>query len=135
MTSWGYARVSTVDQDTAPQFDALRRASIDEVHIVTDHASGTREDRPGLVQLLEQLQPGDVLTVWKLDRLGRSLAHLISLVDELGKRGVEFRSLTDALDTTTPGGRLMFHIVGAVAQFSVISTRRASDVPTVGAAA
>jgi len=117
MTSWGYARVSTVDQDTAPQFDALRRAGIDEAHIVTDHASGTREDRPGLVQLLEQLQPGDVLTVWKLDRLGRSLAHLISLVDELGKRGVEFRSLTDALDTTTPGGRLMFHIVGAVAQF------------------
>ena len=118
MTSWGYARLSTVDQDTAPQFDALRRAGIDDAHIVTDHASGTREDRPGLVQLLEQLQPGDVLTVWKLDRLGRSLAHLISLVDELGKRGVEFRSLTDALDTMTPGGRLMFHIVGAVAQFA-----------------
>ena len=117
MTSWGYARVSTVDQDTAPQFDALRRAGIDEAHIVTDHASGTREDRPGLTRLLEELQDGDVLTVWKLDRLGRSLAHLIGLVDGLGKRGVQFRSLTEALDTTTPAGRLLFHIVGAVAQF------------------
>jgi len=117
VTSWGYARVSTVDQDTAPQFDALCRAGIDEAHIVTDHASGTREDRPGLTRLLEELHDGDVLTVWKLDRLGRSLAHLIGLVDELGKRGVQFRSLTEALDTTTPAGRLLFHIVGAVSQF------------------
>lgn len=117
MPNWGYARVSTVDQDTAPQFDALRRAGIDEDHIITDHASGTREDRPGLTRLLTQLEPGDVLTVWKLDRLGRSLAHLISLVDALGRQGVEFRSLTEALDTTTPGGRLLFNVVGAVAQF------------------
>lgn len=117
MTSWGYARVSTVDQDTAPQFDALRRAGIDEDHIITDHASGTREDRPGLTRLLKELEEGDVLTVWKLDRLGRSLAHLIRLVDELGKRGVEFRSLTDAIDTTTTAGRLTFHIIASVAQF------------------
>jgi len=115
--SWGYALVSTVDQDTRPQFDALRRAGVDEAHIVTEHASGTREDRPGLTRLLEELQHGDVLTVWRLDWLGRSLAHLISLVDELGKRGVEFRSLTEALDTTTPGRRLLFHVVGAAAQF------------------
>jgi len=99
VTSWGYARVSTVDQDTQPQFDVLRRAGIDEAHIVTDHASGTLRIGPGLTQLLDELQDGDVLTVWKLDRLGRSLAHLIGLVDGLGKRGVQFRSLTEALDT------------------------------------
>lgn len=114
---WGYARVSTVDQDPALQFDALRRSGVEEVRIVTDHASGTREDRPGLVQLLSQLQTGDVLVVWKLDRLGRSLSHLVSVVEDLGRRGVEFRSLTEALDTTTPAGRLLFHVVAAVAQF------------------
>ncbi|MCM3556699.1 recombinase family protein [Janibacter melonis] len=117
MTEWGYARVSTLDQDTALQFDALRRAGVDDEYIVTDHASGSRTDRPGLARLLERLEPGDVLTVWKLDRLGRSLKHLISVVDELGTRGVEFRSLTESLDTTTPGGRLLFHVMASVAQF------------------
>ena len=117
VTEWGYARVSTLDQDTAMQFDALRRAGVDDEHIVTDHASGSRTDRPGLARLLERLEPEDVLTVWKLDRLGRSLKHLISVVDELGTRGVEFRSLTESLDTTTPGGRLLFHVMASVAQF------------------
>lgn len=117
MTSWGYARVSTVDQDPGLQFEALRRAGIDEDHIVTDHASGTRQDRPGLSSLLERVEAGDTITVWKLDRLGRSLAHLVAVVDDLGRRQVEFRSVTEALDTTTPSGRLLFHIMAAVAQF------------------
>lgn len=117
MTVWGYARVSTSDQDAGLQFDALRRAGVEDGRIVTDHASGTREDRPELTRLLDDLEEGDVLTVWKLDRLGRSVSHLVSVVDELGRRGVEFRSLTEALDTTTPGGRLLFHVMAAVAQF------------------
>lgn len=117
MTVWGYARVSTSDQDAGLQFDALRRAGVEDGRIVTDHASGTREERPGLTRLLGDLEEGDVLTVWKLDRLGRSVSHLVSVVDELGRRGVEFRSLTEALDTTTPGGRLLFHVMAAVAQF------------------
>lgn len=117
MTGWGYARVSTVDQDPTLQLAALRAAGVDEEHLVVDHASGSKEDRPGLSRLLDQLVDGDVLTVWKLDRLGRSLSHLVTVVDDLGKRGVQFRSLTESLDTTTAAGRLLFHIVGAVAQF------------------
>ncbi len=117
MTVWGYARVSTVDQDTTPQFAALKRAGIDDEHIVVDHVSGARQDRPGLNEVLHQLEDGDVLTVWKLDRLGRSLSHLVSVVHELGERGVEFRSLTESVDTTGPSGRLLFHLVAAVAEF------------------
>lgn len=117
MTVWGYARVSTLDQDTAPQLDALRRAGVDDEHLVTEHVSGARAQRPGLSRLLEQLEAGDVLTVWKLDRLGRSVSHLVGVVDELGRRGVEFRSLTDAIDTTTPAGRMTFVVLAAVAQF------------------
>lgn len=129
MTMWGYARVSTVDQDVAPQFEALLRAGVADEHLVTDHASGSREDRPGLTRLLAELREDDVLVVWKLDRLGRSLPHLVAVVDELGRRGIEFRSLTEALDTTTPAGRLLFHVVGAVAQFErelVIERTRAA---------
>lgn len=117
MVVWGYARVSTVDQDAELQLAALRRAGVAEERIVTDHASGSREDRPGLTRLLAGLEAGDVLTVWKLDRLGRSLRHLVAVVDDLGRRGVEFRSLTESLDTTTPSGRLLFHVMAAVAQF------------------
>lgn len=123
MTLWGYARVSTVDQDTTAQFDALRRAGVDEAHIVTDHASGSRGDRPGLAGLLDELKPGDVLTVWKLNRLGRSVSHLVSVVDDLGRRGVQFRSLTEALDSTTATGRLLFHIMASVAEFERELTR------------
>lgn len=115
--AWGYARVSTTDQDALLQFAALRSAGVEEVRIITDHCSGASAERPGLTGLLEQLQPGDVLTVWKLDRLGRSVSHLVSVIEELGRRGVEFRSLTESLDTTTPGGRLLFHVIAAVAQF------------------
>lgn len=123
MTEWGYARVSTADQNPASQDAALRRAGIAPEHIVTDHASGAREDRPGLTRLLAELEGGDVLTVWKLDRLGRSLSHLVNLVSDLGHRGIEFRSLTESLDTTTPSGRLIFHVTAAVAEFERELTR------------
>ncbi|XAS75185.1 recombinase family protein [Dermatophilaceae bacterium Sec6.4] len=117
MTVWGYARVSTVDQDPALQFDALHAHGIDELHIETDQVSGAKQGRPGLTRLLGKLERGDVLTVWKLDRLGRSMSHLVAVVDELGRRGIEFRSLTDAIDTTTPAGRFTFHLMASVAQF------------------
>ena len=85
--------------------------------LFTDHASGARQDRPGLTQALAALQPGDILVVWRLDRLGRSLNHLLTVVDTLKARNVGFRSLQEAMDTTTPGGTLTFHIFGALAEF------------------
>lgn len=123
VTVWGYARVSTPDQDPTPQCEALARAGVSAEHLVTEHASGARQDRPGLTQLLDQMESGDVLVVWKLDRLGRSLSHLVRLIEGLGERGIEFRSLTEALDTTTPSGRLIFHVIGAVAEFERDLTR------------
>jgi DNA invertase Pin-like site-specific DNA recombinase len=111
----GYARVSTVDQDTALQLDAVAVAGC--VKVFQDHASGARADRAGLRQALEYVRNGDVLIVWKLDRLGRSLRHLIETAAMLEKRGVGFRSITEAIDTTTPGGRLVFHLFGALGQF------------------
>lgn len=117
MTQWGYARVSTTDQDVAAQRRALEAAGVEPGHIIEEQASGAKRDRPGLVSLLEQLERGDVLVVWKLDRLGRSLRHLLEVIDNLKERGVEFRSLTDGLDTTTPAGQLMFAICGAFAEF------------------
>lgn len=116
MTIWGYARVSTAQQDLGPQLVALLEAGVDESRIVTDKVGGSRAGRPGLDRLLEQLQRGDVLTVWKLDRLGRSVSPLVGLVEELGERGFQFRSLTDGLDTTTTSGRFMFTVVAAMAQ-------------------
>jgi DNA invertase Pin-like site-specific DNA recombinase len=111
----GYARVSTVDQDPALQLDALASAGCAKVF--EDRASGARADRVGLRAALECVREGDVLIVWKLDRLGRSLPHLIETVTTLEKRGVGFRSLTEAIDTTTSGGRLIFHLFGALGQF------------------
>src|SRR5208283_4315113 len=111
----GYARVSTIDQDPALQLDALAAAGCAKVF--EDRASGARADRPGLRQALDYVRDGDVLIVWKLDRLGRSLPHLIETVAALEKRGVGFRSLTEAIDTTTPGGRLVFHLFAALGQF------------------
>jgi DNA invertase Pin-like site-specific DNA recombinase len=111
----GYARVSTLDQDPMLQLDALAAAGC--AKIFEDRASGARADRPGLRQALDFAREGDVLTVWKLDRLGRSLPHLIETVAMLEKRGVGFRSLTEAIDTTTPGGRLVFYLFGALGQF------------------
>lgn len=111
----GYARVSTVDQNPQLQLDALAAAGCER--IFTEQASGAKADRPQLDAVLEYIRPGDVLVVWRLDRLGRSLQHLIATVTELGGRGVGFRSLTEAIDTTTAAGRLLFHVMGALAEF------------------
>ncbi len=111
----GYARVSTIDQDPTLQLDALAAAGCAKVF--EDRASGARADRAGLRSALDYVRDGDVLIVWKLDRLGRSLPHLIETVATLEKRGVGFRSITEAIDTTTPGGRLVFHLFGALGQF------------------
>ena len=111
----GYARVSTEEQTLALQLDALAKAGVDKVF--RDTASGAKADRPGLGEALAYARPGDVLVVWRLDRLGRSLPHLIQTLTDLDGRGVGFRSLTEAIDTTTPGGKLVFHIFGALAEF------------------
>ncbi len=115
MALMGYARVSTAEQNTALQTDALRKAGCER--IFEDMASGAKADRPGLADALAYLRDGDVLAVWRLDRLGRSMPHLIETVGRLEARGVGFRSLTENIDTTTPGGRLIFHVFGALGQF------------------
>ena len=112
----GYARVSTDDQSLNLQTDALTAAGC-ETLFSDKGISGTAESRPGLNDALAALSQGDVLTVWRLDRLGRSLPHLIHLVNELGGRGVEFVSLSEHIDTTTAGGKLVFHMMGALAEF------------------
>ncbi len=111
----GYVRVSTAVQDGALQRDALIKAGCSK--LFEDKASGVRSDRPGLNDALAYIRDGDVLVVWKLDRLGRSLPHLIDTVASLGGRGVGFKSLTEGVDTSTPNGRLVFHIFGALAEF------------------
>ena len=111
----GYARVSTVDQTLVLQLDALRAAGCEQVF--EDRASGAKADRPGLAEAIAYVRRGDTLVTWKLDRLGRSMAHLIETVRLLDARGVGFRSLTEGVDTTTPGGTLVFHLFGALAQF------------------
>jgi DNA invertase Pin-like site-specific DNA recombinase len=111
----GYARVSTEDQDTALQRDALNVAGCERIFEET--ASGARIDREQLRSAIEFAREGDLLVVWKLDRLARSLTQLIQTIEELEKRGVGFRSLTESVDTTTAGGRLVFHIFGALAEF------------------
>ncbi len=114
----GYARVSTGEQDVQLQLDALKKAGCDETNIFTDKVSGARTDRPGLDACLAALNPGDTLMVWRLDRLGRSMSHLVTLVDDLLKKGIGFRSLCDgAIDTTTASGELMFNIFSSLAQF------------------
>jgi DNA invertase Pin-like site-specific DNA recombinase len=120
----GYARVSTSEQDTALQIDALTRAGCDRI-LQDEGVSGATESRPALSRVLRMLKPGDTLVTWKLDRLGRSLSHLIAIVAQLEQRGVGFRSLSDAIDTGSAGGRLMFHILGALAEFerSLIAER------------
>jgi DNA invertase Pin-like site-specific DNA recombinase len=115
----GYVRVSTADdrQSTDLQRDALLAAGVDVRNIHEDRASGSRDDRPGLASCIEYLRPGDVLVVWKLDRLGRSLPHLIDIVNDLRQRGIGFRSLTEVIDTTTAMGEFLFHVFGALAQY------------------
>lgn len=114
----GYARVSTDDQDLSLQIDALEKHSIPKALIFTDKLSGAKDDRPGLAKCLDSLQGGDVLVVWRLDRLGRSMRHLITLVEDLRSCGVGFRSLNEgAIDTTSASGELIFNIFSALAQF------------------
>ncbi len=114
----GYARVSTQDQDLALQIDALLKYGVAKELIFTDKASGAKHQRPGLDTCLAQLREGDVLLVWRLDRLGRSVRHLVTLIDELRDRHIGFRSVCDgAIDTTTPSGELIFLVFSALAQF------------------
>lgn len=115
----GYMRVSSESdwQTTDLQRDALLAAGVDSRHIFENHASGAKDDRPGLAKVLEFVHPADVLIVWKLDRLGRSVSHLLSIIDNLKMKQVSFRSLTEGMDTTTPSGELLFHVFGALAQY------------------
>jgi DNA invertase Pin-like site-specific DNA recombinase len=110
----GYARVSTQDQNLELQMEALAKAGCKK--IFNDKISGSRADRPGLTKALEILREGDTLVVWKLDRLGRSVKNLVDLVSELIKQGTQFKSLTDAIDTSTPSGRFFFHVMASLAE-------------------
>lgn len=115
----GYMRVSSESdrQSTDLQRDALLAAGVDVRHLFEDRASGAKDDRSGLTNALDFVRPGDVLVVWKLDRLGRSLSHLLSIINTLKEKQVAFRSLTEGMDTTTPSGELLFHVFGALAQY------------------
>ena len=111
----GYARVSTHDQTLDLQLDALRKAGCEQ--LFTDTVSGGGAERPGLEDAYSHLRKGDILVVWRLDRLGRSLKHLIQTITDLDNRGIGFKSLTEQIDTTTSSGKLIFHIFGALAEF------------------
>jgi DNA invertase Pin-like site-specific DNA recombinase len=111
----GYARVSTHEQTLNLQRDALEKAGCNK--IFTDTASGAKAERKGLDEALDYVRKGDTLVVWRLDRLGRSLPHLITTLTGLEERGIGFKSLTENIDTTTSGGKLIFHIFGALAEF------------------
>jgi len=111
----GYARISTQDQSVDLQSDALTAAGCEKVF--QDIASGAKSDRAGLAEAVEFARAGDTLVVWKLDRLGRSLKHLIETVNQLHERGIGFASLQENIDTTTSGGKLIFHVFGALAEF------------------
>ena len=121
----GYMRVSSDSdrQTTDLQRDALLVVGVDERHLFEDRASGAEDDRPGLISALAFVRPGDVLIVWKLDRLGRSLSHLLTIINSLRERKVGFRSLTEGMDTTTASGELLFHVFGALAQYERALTR------------
>ncbi len=111
----GYARVSTIEQTEDLQLDALRAAGCQRVFV--DKASGKLTDRPALSAMLDQLRSGDTVVVWRLDRLGRSLRHLMDVIHDLETRGVAFASLNENIDTSTPGGKLVFHVFGSLAEF------------------
>ena len=110
----GYARVSTQDQNLDIQVDALIKAGCQK--IFDDKISGSRSERAGLAKALEMLRDGDTLVVWKLDRLGRSVKNLVDLVGDLQNQGIQFKSLTDAIDTSTPSGRFFFHVMASLAE-------------------
>jgi len=115
MALLGYARVSTLEQDPVLQHDALAAAGC--VRVFTDRASGALDERVELARVLDHAREADTVVVWRLDRLGRSLRHLVDTITELEHRGVGFRSLSESIDTTTPGGKLVFHIFAALAEF------------------
>ena len=112
---YGYARISTNEQTTSLQKDALEKAGCDR--IFTDVASGAKAHRPELDHMLDLLREGDMVVVWKLDRLGRSMQNLVDLMTTFDERGMQFRSLTESIDTSTPGDTLVFNIFGSLAQF------------------
>lgn len=111
----GYARVSTADQDLAPQLDVLRAKGCDPTY--SEHASGKKADRQELANAMKALRAGDTLVVWRLDRLSRSLPDLIATINELAERGIAFESVTEAIDTTTAAGKLVFNIFASLAEF------------------
>jgi DNA invertase Pin-like site-specific DNA recombinase len=129
----GYARVSTHDQTLGLQQDALHKAGCSK--IFTDTASGAKTERIGLDAALAYVRKGDTLVVWRLDRLGRSLPHLISTMTSLEERGIGFKSLTENIDTTTSGGKLIFHIFGALAEFERNLIRERTQAGLVAARA
>lgn len=110
-----YARVSTQDQTLDLQIDALKQAGCDRIY--QEHASGAKTDRPELNKLLDNLRAGDTLVVWRLDRLGRTLKQLIELINDLNTKGIHFKSLQENIDTSTSGGKLIFHIFASLAEF------------------
>ncbi|WP_430516481.1 recombinase family protein [Escherichia coli] len=122
-------RVSSNDerQSVSLQRDALIAAGVDPRHLHQDHASGARDNRPGLKSCLAELREGDVLIVWKLDRLGRSLSHLLRIIEDLKIRGIAFRSLTESIDTTTPHGSFLFNLFGTLAEYERRHCCKVSD--------
>jgi DNA invertase Pin-like site-specific DNA recombinase len=115
--NFGYARVSTDEQTTAAQVEALKAAGCEDHNIFKESISGGSRDRPELNRILEYARKGDVLVVWKLDRLSRSLSDLLFILDKLEHRGVAFKSLTESIDTSSPAGKLIMHVIGAFAEF------------------
>ncbi len=114
----GYARVSTIEQELNLQLDALKHAGVEDPCIFQDKISGSKSNRPGLEKALKALEKGDTLIVWRLDRLGRSMPHLVNLIEDLKEKGVGFKSIQDgAIDTTTASGELIFNIFSSLAQF------------------
>lgn len=113
----GYARVSTAEQNLAMQLDALRKAGVLDDNLYSEHISGVAQRRPQLEMAISDAREGDTFIVWKLDRMGRSLLDLLDKLKRLEREGVQFKSLTEGIDTTTPGGRLILHVMGALAQF------------------
>jgi DNA invertase Pin-like site-specific DNA recombinase len=133
MSLIGYARVSTQDQHLHLQQDALKNAGC--IKIFTDTISGSTIERKGLDEALEYLRPGDTLVVWRLDRLGRSLKHLIETITALQGKGIGFKSLTENIDTETSGGKLIFHIFGALAEFERNLIRERTNAGLIAARA
>ena len=118
----GYARVSTTDQNLDLQTDALKEAGCKK--IFSDRGvSGAKAERPGLDKALDQLRKGDILVIWKLDRLGRSLSHLLSIIEDLKQKGVDFASIQDGFDTSTASGKMVFSVIGAMAEYERNLTR------------